>query len=167
MNPDAAVNPEPTHMKLESRTALDEAITRVLPLARRQIAIFGKTFGSEWNQEARVDLIRRFCLDSRRNQLRIVLHDPHPLYRACPRLLNLLRQFSHVITIHETQDQAKNVYDPFVMADDRHYMHRFHHDGAEGILGIDDPLGARALRDRFDELWTASDPAVPATTLGL
>ncbi|MEO8039670.1 MAG: hypothetical protein ABI794_12940 [Betaproteobacteria bacterium] len=167
MNPDAVVTPEPTHVKLESRTALEEAIDRVLPLARRQLAVFDKTFGTEWNQPTRVDLVRRFCLNSRRNQMRIVLHDPHPLYRACPRLLALLRQFSHVIAIHESQDQAKNVYDPFVLVDDRHYMHRFHYDGAQGILGIDDPLGARALRDRFEEIWAASDPSVPATTLGL
>lgn len=167
MNPEALVVPEPQFVKLETRTALDEAIDRVLPLARRQIAVFGKTLGIEWNSEARVALIRHFCLESRRNQLRIVLHDPHPLYRACPRLLALLRQFSHVITIHETQEQAKNVYDPFVLVDDRHYAHRFHHDGAQGLLAMDDPHGARTLRDRFEEIWGASDPAVPATTLGL
>lgn len=167
MNAESEVVPEPRFLKLETRTALDEGVDQVLQIARRQIAVFGKTFGVEWNSQPRVDLIRRFCLESRRNQLRIVLHDPHPLYRTCPRLLALLRQFSHVISIHETQDEAKNVYDPFVLVDDRHYLHRFHYDGAQGIQAIDDPHGARTLRDRFEEIWSASDPAVPATTLGL
>jgi hypothetical protein len=167
MNAESEVVPEPRFLKLETRTALDEGVDQVLQLARRQIAVFSKTFGVEWNSQPRVDLIRRFCLESRRNQLRIVVHDPHPLYRACPRLLALLRQFSHVISIHETQDQAKSVYDPFVLVDDRHYTHRFHYDGAQGIQAIDDPHGARTLRDRFEEIWSASDPAVPATTLGL
>lgn len=167
MNPEPEAAPEPQFHKLETRTELEEAIDRVLPLARRQVAIFGRSFGNEWNAQTRVDLIRRFCLESRRNQLRIVLHDPHPLYRACPRLLGMLRQFSHVISIHETQEQARNVYDPFVLVDDRHYAHRFHYDGAQGMLAFDDPHGARTLRDRFEEIWAASDPAIPATTLGL
>jgi hypothetical protein len=167
MNPESDLVPESQFVRLETRTALDDAIGRVLPLARRQVAIFSKTFGTEWNSQERVDLVRRFCLESRRHQLRIVLHDPQPLYRSCPRLLSLLRQFSHVISIHETQEQARNVYDPFVLVDDRHYAHRFHYDGSEGILAIDDPHGARSLRDRFEELWAASDPAIPATTLGL
>lgn len=167
MNADTELAPEPQFEKLEDRTALDAAIDRVLPLARRQMVVFAKTLGNEWNTETRVNLIRHFCLESRRNQMRIVVHDTHPLYRACPRLLNLLRQFSHIVSIHETQDQAKNVYDPFVLVDDRHYAHRFHYDGAQGLLAIDDPLGARSLHDRFEELWGASDPAVPATTLGL
>lgn len=167
MNAETELVPEPKFEKLEDRTALDSAIDRVLPLARRQVVVFGKTFGNEWNTDQRINLVRHFCLESRRNQLRIVLHDTHPLYRACPRLLNLLRQFSHIVSIHETQDQAKNVYDPFVLVDDRHYVHRFHFDGAQGLLALHDPLGARTLHDRFEELWGASDPVVPATTLGL
>lgn len=167
MNTVTDLTPTPEHVRLDSRAALDAAIDRVLPLARRRVAIFANTFGAEWNQDVRAEALRRFCLASRRNELRIVLHDPQPLYRHCPRLLNLLRQFSHVLVIHETHLEAKNVYDPFVLVDDRHYVHRFHFNGANGLLGLEDPHGAKSLRDRFDELWAASDPAVPATTLGL
>jgi hypothetical protein len=159
--------PAPEHFKLDSRTAMEQAVDRILALARHRIAIFGKTFGTEWNAQARVDLVRAFCLASRRNQIRIVLHDPHPMYRNCPRLLQLLRQFSHVISIHETQYHAKNVYDPFVLVDERHYLHRFHYDAPNGLLALEDPHAASTLRDRFEELWASSEQAIPATTLGL
>jgi hypothetical protein len=35
------------------------------------------------------------------------------------------------------------------------------------LRGLDDPIGARALIERFEEIWEASSPAVSATTLGL
>lgn len=167
MSDDHSPPPVPRHHELDSRTPLEQATDRVLALGRHRIAIFGKTFGAEWNDPERVAAIRQFCLASRRNRIRIVLHDPHPMYRSCPRLLGLLRQFSHVIAINESQYQAKNVYDPFVLVDDRHYVHRFHYDAPKGLLALDDPHGASTLRDRFEELWGASEEAIPATTLGL
>ncbi len=159
--------PEPRHERIDTRAGLEAGIAQVLPLARRRILVFARSLGHEWNQDLRVDTLRRFCLDSRRNQARILVHDPQPAYRNCPRLLGLLRQFSHVVAIHETHYQAKGVYDPFVLAEDRHYLHRFHFDQPQGILGLEDPIGAKPLLDRFEELWANSEPAISATTLGL
>lgn len=167
MTDHASSTPQPRHDRIHSRTGLEEAIDTVLPLARRRIAVFARSLGAEWNQDSRVDVLRRFCLESRRNQARILVHDPQPAYLKCPRLLGLLRQFGHVVAIHETSLQAKGVYDPFVMADDHHYVHRFHFDQPDGLLGMDDPVGAKLLRDRFDELWSGAEPAISATTLGL
>ena len=157
----------PTTTKLASRVDVEHAIDQVLSLARHRIVVFARQLGSEWNREARVDVVRRFCLGSRRNQMRIVLHDAQTAYRFCPRLLALLRQFSHVISVQETLDNVKGISDPFVMADDLHYVHRFHHDGPDGLLATDHPLGTTVFRDRIEELWQASEPALPPTTLGL
>ena len=160
-------DPQPNLRRLASRTEIEHAIDEVLSRAHRRLVVFSSQLGAEWNRESRVDVVRRFCLDSRRNQMHIVLHDAGTAYRSCPRLLSLLRQFSHVISVQETLHHAKNVYDPFVLADDRHYLHCFHHDGAAGLLALDDPVGATVLRDRFEELWEASASAIPATTIGL
>lgn len=159
--------PPPMQRRLASRAEIERAITEVIAKAHRRLALFAGRLGPEWNQESRIDLVRRFCLDSRRNQLRIVAHDAPAAYRFCPRLLLLLRQFSHVIAVQETLYHVKNVQDPFILADDRHYVHRFQHDGPAGLLALDDPVGATVLRDRFEELWEASEPAIPATTIGL
>ena len=159
--------PQPKLQRLDSRTEIEQAIDQVLSRAHRRLVVFSGRLGVEWNRESRVDLVRRFGLDSRRNQMRIVLHDAGTAYRSCPRLLSLLRQFSHVISVQETLHHAKHVYDPFVLADDLHYLHRFHHDGQAGLLAFDDPVGASVLHDRFEELWLASEPAIPATTIGL
>lgn len=159
--------PDPIHERINSRAGLEAGIDRILPLSRRRIFVFAGALGPAWNQPSRVDVLRRFCLESRRGQIRVLLHDPVPAYSKAPRLVDLLRQFSHVLTIHETPHQAKGVYDPFAISDDRHYVHRFHLNRGVGILALDDPVGAKALLDRFEELWAVSEPAISATTLGL
>ncbi len=105
-----------------------KAIDDILETASRSVRIFERSLGREYNSPHRVDALRRYLLASRRNRLLIVLHDASTMDRNCPRLLLLLRQYSHAISIHETIASAKAVYDPFVIVDDRHFVHRFHYD---------------------------------------
>jgi hypothetical protein len=111
--------------------------------------------------------VRSFLLRSRANRLYVVLHDAGNLARDCPRMLNLLRQFSDAVAVHETEGQARRACDPVALADERDYLHRFHYDHARALLALDDPQGAHGLLQRFQEIWEASVPAVSATTLGL
>jgi hypothetical protein len=131
------------------------------------LRIFDRQLGASFNSAARSDLLRAFFLRSRSNRLYIVVHDTAQLARDCPRLLSLVRQFSHAIAIHETEPQAKRVYDPFAIADEQDYLHRFHHDDTRALLALEDAHGAQTLLKRFAEIWEASVPAVSATTLGL
>jgi hypothetical protein len=157
----------PRHLPLSGVNEFENALDDVIALAQRELRIFDTTLGSRFNSTVRADAIRRFLLSSRRNRLRIVLHDPAPLDRNCPRMMQLLRSFSHAISINETHPQAKLVYDPFAVADEQHFARRFHFDEMRGLCGLDDPIGARTLIDRFEEIWEASSPSVSATTLGL
>ena len=59
------------------------------------------------------------------------------------------------------------VYDPFVIVDDRCFVHRFHFDEMRGLLALDDPIETHTFIERFSEIWEASSPSVSATTLGL
>ena len=72
-----------------------------------------------------------------------------------------------VLFAYETQAEAKGVYDPFSVMDERHYVHRFHYEQPRGLLALDEPQGAHAFVKRFAEIWDASAPAASATTLGL
>ena len=49
----------------------------------------------------------------------------------------LLRQFGHAIRIHETHPTAKSVYDPFAVADDRFFVHRFHFEELRGLSALE------------------------------
>lgn len=159
--------PEPVRTPLTTRAGIDAAIDALLPRATRTLVVFDRTLGPDWNRDARVDVLRAFCLASPRNRLRIVVHDAQALARHCPRIVALTRPFAHVVAIHETHETVRAVSDPLVIADALHYVHRFHVDASRALDARDDPIGARPLVERFDELWDASDPAISGTTLGL
>lgn len=157
----------PEHRRLEGNAEQEDALDILFARPGRQLRIFDRQLSAGYNSTRRHDLLQHFLLASRSNRIQIVVHDASNLQRDCPRLLNLLQQFSHAVTIHETEPQAKGVYDPFAVLDERDYVHRFHYDDARGLLGLDDPQEARGLVQRFEEIWEASSPAVSGTTLGL
>ncbi len=79
----------------------------------------------------------------------------------------LLRQLPASIAIHRTVGQARNATDPFVVADDHSVWHLQHHDQPRAIVALHSPQDAAPLRDRFEEIWELSEPAISATTSGL
>lgn len=162
-----ANEPTPKHTQIFGNAEYEAAIDAILANASAKIRIFDQALGREYNSPARSDALRRFLLASRRNTLQIVVHDTATMDRNCPRILNLLRTYGHAISINETHPTAKLVYDPFVVVDERCFVHRFHFDEMRGLAGMHDPIGTNTFIERFSEIWEASSPAVFATTLGL
>ena len=159
--------PVPRSTPILGNAQFEASIDSVLKKATSRIRIFDRDLGREYNASRRIELLRHFLLASRRNTLQIVVHEIQTLDRNCPRMLNLLRNYAHLISIHETLPTAKLVYDPFVVVDDHCFVHRFHFDEIRGLRALDDPIGASSFVERFAELWEASSPAISATTLGL
>lgn len=125
----------------------------------------GKKYG--FNSEARNDTLRHFLLANPANRLHLLAHDARPIVQHCPRLMLLLRQFGHSMHIYQTPPHLQHLSEPFAVADDSHYVRRFHFDDPRGILAQHDVEGARVLKSRFTEMWASSHPALSATTLGL
>ncbi len=158
---------EPELRKLNGRDEYEAAIDTLLAREGRTLRIFDKQFGAAFGSSERSAALRRLLRAPSAARVQIVLHDASNLQRDCPRLIDLLRQFSHAIEIHETEPQAKAAYDPFAVLDNRDYVHRFHYDGPRGLLGLNDAQGALVFVQRFAEIWEASTPAISGTTLGL
>jgi hypothetical protein len=162
-----ADEPKPQHSPIFGNAEYEAAIDTILQKASSKIRIFDYALGKEYNSPKRSDMLQHFLLASRRNTLQIVVHDTGTMDRNCPRIFNLLRTYGHAISINETHSSAKLVYDPFVIVDDRCFVHRFHFDEMRGLFALDDPIGTHPFIERFSEIWEASSPAVSATTLGL
>lgn len=162
-----AETPELLHTTLLGNAEYEAALDTILEKPRKTVRIFENSLGRGYNSPRRYEMLRAFLLANPRNRLQIVAHDTQSIDRACPRLLNLLRLHAHAISIHETHQVAKAVYDPFAVVDDLHYVHRFHFEEMRGLLALNDPIGTHTLIERFGEIWEASSPAVSATTLGL
>lgn len=157
----------PSRHPISGRKTYEDALDQLLEIAQRSVQIFDASLSLAYNSPRRVESLRRFLQTSRISRLQIVVHNAKTLDRTCPRLINLLRQFPHAVAINATQEQAKGVYDPFAICDTLNCVRRFHFDDLRGELIYGDTLEAGALAERFAELWSASDPGIAPTTLGL
>lgn len=159
--------PNAEYRRFEGMREYEAVINSLIPHTQSVIRVFDKSLSRAYNSPQRFELLRHFLLASRLNRLLIVLHEVETLERGCPRMLLLLLQFSYAVSIRETLRPAKHVYDPFVIFDASHYVHRFHYDHLRAAQGTNDVLGAQQLIDRFDEIREASGPAVSASVSGL
>jgi hypothetical protein len=162
------MNDEPLHTALDGNTDYVAALDRLCALAQHELVVFEKNFeNTGFNSEARYHTLRSFLLADPGNRLLLLAHSTTHLVQYCPRMMMLLRQFGHSMHIHQTPPHLQQVSEPFAVADQAHYVRRFHFDDARGIFAQHDPQGARTLHARFLEMWGASHPGASATTLGL
>lgn len=156
------------HTQLNGVTDYIDALDTICGLASHSLLIFEQDFdGLGFNSEKRYDALRRFLLSNPYNRLHLLAHDPSYLARNCPRMKMLLDQFSHLMKIYRTPQHLMNISEPFAVADQAHYVRRFHFDDTRGILSVNDPQGARVFHSQFEEMWAVSRPAVSASTTGL
>jgi hypothetical protein len=144
------------------------AIDCVISAARSRIRVFDRSLEEAgFNAESRFQNLRKFLLGGRERRLEFVLHDVAYVRRDCARLLSLQRQFSYAVVIHQTTAEARGIYDGILVADDAHYVHRFHFDHPRGDWVLNSLASTQPLIRRLEEIWQASAPAVSPTTLGL
>jgi hypothetical protein len=164
----AKIIPQPRRELLSSRREYLEAFDALLGTVRRELRIFDPDCTQlELNSPARSDALRQFLHASRDNRLFVAVHDPEHLKRGCPRMLEVLRDFSVAIAIHQTEGEAARAQDCFVLADMEHFLRRPVAAQPRGVYNVNEYKDARLMRERFDEIWQSSVPAVSATTLGL
>lgn len=161
---------EPTlqHTKLDGIVEYRDALDHLCKLTRHELYLFEKDYdGLGYNGEARYETLRLFLLANPNNRLYVLAHDVRYLSTQCARMTMLLRQFGHSMHIHQTPRHLQHITEPFAVADDSHYVRRFHFDDPRGIFARSDPEYARMLKSRYLEMWASSHPATSATTLGL
>ena len=164
----AKILPQPERWLLGSRVEYLAAFDRLVGGLRRELRIFDPDCVQlELNAAARIEQLRQFFLASRENRLLVAVHDPEHLRKHAPRFMRVLAEFSASIAIHQTEGEAARAQDCFVLADIEHFVRRPVATAARGVCAINDFQESRLIRERFDEIWHSSFPAVSATSLGL
>jgi len=165
---DAAGGPEPSERTLASIGEQVAAIDELLELARESVRVFDRDLSDMgWNTTARAERLIDFLRRGRNVKLDIIVHDTRWIESSCPRLVGLLRTFGHAITLYRTGAEARAATDPLVIVDGRHFLHRFHVDRARASFGVEQPVAAKPLITRFDEIWATGEPGLSGTVLGL
>jgi hypothetical protein len=158
----------PIYERFDTNQAFQAAVDRLLDQPGRELRVFEPDGAAlRLNDPARVQRLEGFLLASRTRRLYLVVHSTDHLTRQCPRLMGLLRRFSHAMQINRTQEEIREVQDAFLLLDSVHYVRRPVASLFRGSMGFGDENEGQALRGRFGEIWAASYPAVSSTTIGL
>jgi hypothetical protein len=156
------------HQRLDGVAEYVAALDGICGLAQQSLYIFENDFdGLGFDSEVRYNILRRFLLSSPYVSLHLLAHDTEPLVRFCPRIMILLRQFSHLMHIYQTPTNLRHLTTPFAVADTLHFVRRFHFNDTRGIFGQNDPQESSVLKSRFEEIWASSHPGASGSTLGL
>jgi hypothetical protein len=158
----------PIYERFETNAGFQAAVERLMEQPGRELRLFDPDGAAlRLNDPQRIERLERFLLASRTRRLYLVVHNTDHLTRQCPRLLLLLRRFSHAMQINRTHEEIREVQDAFLLLDAMHYVRRPMATLFRGAMGLGDENEGQALRGRFGEIWAASYPAVSSTTVGL
>jgi hypothetical protein len=158
----------PIYERFDTNEAFQTAVDRLTEQPGRELRVFDPDGAAlRLNDPQRIARLDRFLLSSRTRRFYLVVHDTDHLTRHCPRLLALLRRFSHAMQINRTHEEIREVQDAFLLLDAMHYVRRPVASLFRGAMGLGDENEGQALRGRFGEIWSASYPAVSSTTVGL
>ena len=158
----------PIYERFDNNEGFQASVERLLEQPGRELRVFDPDGASlRLNDAARIEGLERFLIASRTRRLYLVVHSTDHLTRQCPRLMTLLRRFSHAMQINRTHEEIREVQDAFLLLDSVHYVRRPVAAIFRGAIGLGDETEGQALRGRFGEIWAASYPSVSSTTVGL
>jgi hypothetical protein len=158
----------PIYERFETNEGFQGCIERLLGQPGRELRVFDPDGAAlRLNDATRIETLQSFLLASRTRRIYLVMHSTDHVTRQCPRLLTLLRRFSHAMQINRTNEEIREVQDSFLLLDSMHYVRRPVAALFRGAMGLGDENEGQALRGRFGEIWSASTPAVSSTTIGL
>jgi len=165
---DARAHAPPDYELFESEAAFQAAADRLLAQSGRELRIFDSDLAAlRLNSPERIACIERFLQASRTRRLYLATHDTDHLTKHCPRMMGLMNRFSHAIQIQRTHEEIRELRDSFLVLDTLHFVRRPEAAFWRGVICLNDRNEAYAMRARFLEIWAASYPAAPPTTLGL
>jgi hypothetical protein len=158
----------PSYQLCSSEGEYRQACDTVLGRTGRELLVFDRDLGKlRLEDNIRLQLLSNFLASDRLRRIRIVLHDPEPLHRQAPRLMQVIARYSHMIEVRQSPDSLRHLADSHLLADDAHGVRRFHIDQPRSALVIDDPAYIHPWWQRFDELWELSHPCLQINTTGL
>jgi len=158
----------PIYERFDTNDGFQAAVDRLLEQPGRELRVFDPDGAAlRLNDPARIERLERFLLASRTRRLYLVLHATDHVSGQYPRLMTLLKRFSHAMQINRTHEEIRELQDAFLLLDSVHYVRRPVARFFRGAIGLGDENEGQAMRGRFAEIWAASYPAVSSTTVGL
>ena len=145
-------------MELESPGDTRHAIDIMAGQATASIEIFSRDLDpGDYDREAFLQAISRFCRATPVSRLRILVQDPLSVVKRGHRLVELSRKLSSRIELRQPHADYRNYNEAFLVADQCGLIHREQANHYEGIASFYDPTAARRLLTFFTEVWERSE----------
>jgi hypothetical protein len=151
-----------------SPSELHAAFDALLARTHRQLRVYDADLNLlDLEQPPRHAALRALCVAGGGHRIEILLDNIHHLSRDCPRLMQLLRDFSHVLEIRQADPEMPRPDQAFAVADHRSALIRADKAALRGALHLDEPSRTVDLQQSFESMWQRAQAHVSATTLGL
>jgi hypothetical protein len=156
---DSAARAENHVRVISSLEEMRAAIEAVALSAQRLMSIYTPDLEPElYDQNAFLEIVKRFVLARRFAKVRVLLSDSGRLLRDNNRFVAMGRRLTSCIDIRPAFGAARQRACGYLIADDRAIVYRVHSDRWDGVADLDNPPVARQYLDEFDEIWHASSP---------
>ncbi len=152
----------------DTASELHAAFDSLLAGTQRQLRLYDHDL--RWldlDAAPRHSALRALCVAGGGCRIELLLDDISRVARDHPRLMQLLRDFGHVIEIRQADPDAIRPDQAFALADRQGVLVRPDKATVRGTLHPADPGRVAALHQDFEGMWQRAPAVVSATTLGL
>jgi hypothetical protein len=147
--------------------AIDEVFARVTS----EIRIFDVSPASlrdrGLGRPQRIDQLRSLFSKNRALKLRIAMHEITAIESELPRLVMLMGTHSSQLKIQRTAGQAREAKDVLLIGDDSHVWRKPYFEHPRSIVTLHDPIAAKPLIERFEEIWDSTELVAVGGATGL
>jgi hypothetical protein len=148
---------------ISSLEEMRAAVDAVAGGAQRLMSIYTPDLEPDlYDQNAFLEIVKRFVLARRFAKVRVLLSDSGRLLRDNNRFIAMGRRLTSCIDIRPAVvpagQRTAGHAGAYLIADDRAIVYRVHLDRWDGVADLNNPPVARQYLDEFDEIWHASAP---------
>ncbi len=152
----------------ETPSEFRAAFDALLAATQRLLRVYDHDLGLlEIDHAPRHAALRALCVAGGGRRIELLLDDISRVARTYPRLMQLVRDFGHVLEIRQADADAPRPDQAFALADRHGVLLRADKAAVPGTLHLDDIRDAVLLNQNFEGMWQRSPAGVSATTLGL
>ena len=155
-----APKPESIEVVIDSLAQAHQLALGIIGSARRNVWLYTRDLDIKlYGTSEMIDALKRFAIQSRGGQLRILLQEPAAPLREGHPLVPLVQRLSSSMLIRVPQEEADLKYpSAFLLSDRGGYLMRPIGSRYEGTGNLYAPGRQRQLREYFDEVWERSLP---------
>jgi len=157
---------EPRVIRFDTRRELELQFRACVEAAQGALDLFDPDFSVYPLGTLEIDMLLRAFL-ARGGHLRLALHDTAHIEGNAPRLMRLLRHYSHLCECRQTPRSLRQLTDSFCIGDERDIVRRFHSDHFRGEASFGEPAAIDVPRHRFNAIWAESQIALQPSVTGL